>query len=67
MKKCLQKIVLFALMVVAALWIGKVDAKAATIVEKGNCGKNTTYTLDSDGVLTISGSGKKTVGICKKK
>ena len=57
MKKCLQKIVLLALMVVAALWIGKVDAKAATIVEEGSCGENATYTLDSDGVLTISGSG----------
>lgn len=58
MRKCLQKIVLFALMAVAALWIGKVDATAATIVEKGSCGENATYTLDSDGVLTISGSGK---------
>ena len=30
---------------------------AADIVESGSCGENVTYTLDSDGVLTISGSG----------
>ena len=32
-------------------------AKAATIVDSGNCGNNVTYTLDSDGLLTISGTG----------
>ena len=32
-------------------------AKAATIVDSGKCGANVTYTLDSDGVLTISGTG----------
>ena len=33
-------------------------AEAATIVDSGKCGANVTYTLDSDGLLTISGSGK---------
>ena len=32
-------------------------AEAATIVDSGNCGNNVTYTLDSDGLLTISGKG----------
>ena len=32
-------------------------AAAATIVDSGNCGNNVTYTLDSDGLLTISGVG----------
>ena len=32
-------------------------AKAATIVDSGMCGDNVTYTLDSDGLLTISGTG----------
>ena len=32
-------------------------AEAATIVDSGKCGDNVTYTLDSDGLLTISGTG----------
>ena len=32
-------------------------AAAATVVDSGNCGDNVTYTLDSDGLLTISGTG----------
>ncbi len=35
-----------------------IPAKAATIIESGSCGKNVTYTLDSDGLLTIAGKGK---------
>lgn len=34
-----------------------IENKDARIVESGKCGDNVTYTLDSDGVLTISGSG----------
>ena len=37
-----------------------VKADAATIVDSGKCGDNVTYTLDSDGVLTISGTGAMT-------
>ena len=32
-------------------------SSAATIVDSGTCGDNLTWTLDSDGLLTISGSG----------
>lgn len=32
-------------------------ASAADIVKSGKCGDNVSYTLDSDGVLNISGKG----------
>ena len=35
----------------------KSPVRAATIVDSGSCGANATWTLDSDGVLTVSGSG----------
>ena len=35
-----------------------IGASAATIVKSGSCGDNVTYTLDSDGLLTISGMGE---------
>ena len=38
------------------LFIEKV--KASEIVESGSCGENVTYTLDSEGTLTISGTGE---------
>ena len=37
-----------------------VKADAADTVSSGSCGKNLTWTLDSDGVLTISGTGAMT-------
>ena len=58
MKKCWKQVLLFVMVAVAAICIGRTDAKAATIVEKGSCGDSATYTLDSDGLLTISGSGE---------
>lgn len=33
---------------------------AVTVVDSGSCGDNATYTLDSNGLLTISGSGEIT-------
>ncbi len=33
------------------------ESTTATVVETGDCGDNVKYSLDSDGVLTISGSG----------
>ena len=33
------------------------QSTSATIVDSCKCGDNVTYTLDSDGLLTISGSG----------
>ena len=44
-----------------SFFIGSVqDAKAAEVVDSGSCGKNVTWVLDSDGTLTLSGSGKMT-------
>ena len=48
------KILIFALTLCAALTI---NAAAAGTVKSGTCGENLTWTLDDEGVLTISGSG----------
>lgn len=48
------KILIFALTLCAALTI---NTAAADTVKSGTCGENLTWTLDTDGVLTISGSG----------
>ena len=34
------------------------DDNAVAVVDSGSCGNNATYTLDSNGLLTISGSGE---------
>ncbi len=39
------------------------SADAAEIVDSGTCGTNVTYTLDSDGLLTIAGTGAMWVSI----
>ena len=57
MKKCWKQVLLFVMVTVAAICIGRTETKAATIVETRSCGDSATFTLDSDGVLTISGSG----------
>lgn len=49
------KILIFALTLCAALAI---TAAAADTVKSGTCGEDLTWTLDTDGVLTISGSGE---------
>ena len=59
MRKRLLSFVLTVLMIASLL---PVTALAADIVDSGTCGaegdgSNLTWTLDSDGVLTISGSG----------
>jgi len=53
MKKLVTYI--FAACALCALLTGA--ALAADTVASGTCGSNLTWTLDSDGVLTISGSG----------
>jgi len=59
MKKLLRIMVLtFAAS--ALLFLGASVASAAEIVDQGNCGKNATWQLDTDGVLTISGTGDMT-------
>ena len=49
------------LVLTLVLSVGSVSAAEPTIVDSGNCGKdgsNVTWTLDSTGLLTISGTGK---------
>ena len=49
---------IFMITLSLALSVGMCDkAEAAEIVVSGSCGNNVTYTLDTDGLLTISGSG----------
>jgi hypothetical protein len=57
MKKRAISLLLSLLMVFSLLPFG---ATAADIVDSGTCGENVTWTLDSDGLLTISGSGAMT-------
>ena len=52
MKRC----ILTALIVLAAL------LTAAALAEGGTCGEGLTWTLSSDGVLTVSGTGEMTNG-----
>ena len=54
MKKRLLSFVLAVLMISSLL---PATALAADIVDSGTCGVEVTWTLDSEGVLTISGSG----------
>ena len=58
MRKTIQRLLSLALclLLCAALLPGTVWA--AEIVDSGTCGENLTWTLDSDGKLTISGTGK---------
>lgn len=58
-----KRIVSLLLALVLAATLLPVQAWGATVVDSGYCGgegdgKNLTWTLDSDGVLTISGKGK---------
>lgn len=54
MKKRMLVLVLALVMVLSLLPFG---ASAAEIVDSGKCGKNVTWTLDSNGLVTISGTG----------
>ena len=54
MKKRLLSFVLAVLMIASLL---PATALAADIVDSGTCGAEVTWTLDSEGVLTISGNG----------
>ena len=46
------------LVLTLVLSVGSVSAEEPTIVDSGNCGANVTYELDSNGLLTISGTGE---------
>ena len=58
MKKRILSILLAALMLLSAVPLGMVDtAYAAAALASGKCGDSATWTLDSTGTLTISGTG----------
>ena len=57
-KKRILSILLAVLMLLSALPLGMVDtAYAAAALASGKCGDSATWTLDSTGTLTISGTG----------
>lgn len=54
-------VVVLILVLTLAVGGGSVSAEEPTIIASGNCGKagsNVTWTLDSTGLLTISGEGE---------
>ncbi|MBR2411581.1 MAG: leucine-rich repeat protein [Clostridia bacterium] len=51
------KFLLLTVVCVAVLFCVATVTASADVVASGNCGENITYTLDSDGTLTISGTG----------
>ena len=51
---------LLLVVLVVIMLLGICQAQAASTVASGKCGGNLNWTLDSAGVLTISGSGKMT-------
>ena len=58
MKKMMSKLLCVLLVLCMVLPMVPTNVFAATIVKSGTCGENLTWTLDSDGLLTISGSGE---------
>ena len=61
MKKQIASILLTVMMIVTLLPLGLVEtAWAATFIGSGKCGDNVTWSLTSDGTLTISGAGEMT-------
>lgn len=61
MKKLFSILLLAAVVVVCAA-VMPLEVDAATIVDSGTCGSYATWKLDSEGVLTISGSGSISSG-----
>ena len=58
MKKRLLALLLCAVMVCAVFVQALPVASAAEVTDSGNCGENLTWTLNTDGLLTISGTGE---------
>ena len=52
-----KKLLVLLLTLAAVFALLTISVSAADIVDSGTCGENLTWTLDSDGVLTISGTG----------
>ena len=55
--KRIRQVLVASLVLMLLLCLLSVAASAATITASGSCGENVTWTLDSDGVLTVSGTG----------
>ena len=58
MKKRLLALLLCAVMVCAVFVQALPIASAAEVTDSGSCGENLTWTLNTDGLLTISGTGE---------
>ena len=57
MRKRMLSLLLVLCMVLTLVPVFTTQANAAEIVDSGTCGENLTWTLDSDGLLVISGTG----------
>ena len=58
MKRSIKRMLALALCLVLCATLLPGWASAAEIVDSGTCGENLTWTLDSEGTLTISGTGE---------
>ena len=53
-----RTVLCFVIALLCGMHISALPVEAASVVDSGKCGNNLTWTLDSEGTLTISGSGK---------
>ena len=53
-----KRIILFLSVLCLTCFLFSVNVFASDVVESGTCGTNLTWSLDDEGVLTISGEGK---------
>ncbi len=51
-------LIMSVIMIMGVVPAGVLSASAASVVDSGICGENLTWTLDSEGTLTISGTGE---------
>ena len=58
MKRSIKRMLALALCLVLCAGLLPGTARAAEIVDSGTCGENLTWVLDSEGTLTISGTGE---------
>ena len=60
MKCIFRHLFMIASFLLCVLLLPCANAEAVEIVDSGTCGTNTTWTLDNEGLLTISGTGSMT-------
>ena len=53
----MKKLLCLFLVVALVMGVINIDVSAVTTTSSGSCGSKVTYTLDSTGTLTISGTG----------